>query len=141
MKSKVNKETIFKLYEERYGYTDIAKMFGVSPQRIHQIFTGYNTQGNTKNKRLPNCQICHKKSELIHHIDKNPYNNVPRNLMSLCSKCHRNIHKGDKKIFNSIFTKYNPHNKGNRKPDGLPTCCKYHHDHPETLKLGVIKNN
>ncbi|MGC9780586.1 MAG: HNH endonuclease [Candidatus Heimdallarchaeota archaeon] len=29
----------------------------------------------------------------IHHIDKNPDNNSPDNLMLLCPKCHREIHK------------------------------------------------
>jgi hypothetical protein len=31
----------------------------------------------------------------VHHIDKNPDNNVIENLAILCVMCHRELHKGD----------------------------------------------
>lgn len=31
----------------------------------------------------------------VHHIDHNPANNDPKNLMTLCRKCHVEIHKNE----------------------------------------------
>jgi 5-methylcytosine-specific restriction protein A len=33
---------------------------------------------------------------LVHHIDGNSKNNAADNLMSLCNRCHEDIHKGDR---------------------------------------------
>lgn len=43
--------------------------------------------------RKPNCQECQTTSDLhVHHIDRNPANNDPSNLMTLCSSCHLKLH-------------------------------------------------
>lgn len=34
----------------------------------------------------------------VHHIDKNPENNVLSNLVLLCSSCHRKVHIGTSKL-------------------------------------------
>jgi 5-methylcytosine-specific restriction endonuclease McrA len=33
----------------------------------------------------------------VHHIDRNPGNNQPGNLIALCSGCHRRAHRGDRR--------------------------------------------
>ena len=44
------------------------------------------------------CKNCSKAKQEIrietHHIDKNPFNNIPENIMLLCVTCHKNIHLG-----------------------------------------------
>lgn len=43
--------------------------------------------------RKPNCQECQTDNDLhVHHIDRNPANNDPSNLMTLCSSCHLKLH-------------------------------------------------
>lgn len=39
------------------------------------------------------CHLCDRKSEEVHHIDKNVKNNKLNNLLCLCKKCHRLLHK------------------------------------------------
>jgi 5-methylcytosine-specific restriction endonuclease McrA len=34
------------------------------------------------------CQICKKHGWMVHHIDYNKKNNDPKNLVTLCNKCH-----------------------------------------------------
>lgn len=45
------------------------------------------------------CEECGTINKLtIHHIDRNPLNNTPRNLKTLCASCHTKLHwKEDKK--------------------------------------------
>jgi len=43
--------------------------------------------------RKSNCQECNTTTGLhVHHIDRNPANNDPTNLMTLCSTCHIKLH-------------------------------------------------
>jgi 5-methylcytosine-specific restriction endonuclease McrA len=43
--------------------------------------------------RKPNCEQCQTTHDLhVHHIDRNPANNDPANLMTLCSSCHLKLH-------------------------------------------------
>ena len=43
--------------------------------------------------RVGECQQCNTKEKLqIHHLDGNPANNSPKNLMTLCSSCHMKWH-------------------------------------------------
>lgn len=55
-----------------------------------------------KNKKLSDkCIFCGIKERLeIHHIDANPKNNDPKNLLVICINCHRKLHG---KIYNKIF--------------------------------------
>lgn len=97
------KALILKLYNERYSYTDIAKIIGVSKQRIHQIITDYTTQPNRSIDNIRyfsnKCAICKKETTIIHHIDTDSLNNNPKNLLSVCEKCHKKIHaKIDKPV-------------------------------------------
>lgn len=46
-----------------------------------------------KKHRKPNCEQCQTTNDLhVHHIDRNPANNDPANLMTLCSPCHLKLH-------------------------------------------------
>ena len=39
------------------------------------------------------CEICGMTNDLqVHHVDKNPRNNVPSNLRTLCRSCHARCH-------------------------------------------------
>jgi 5-methylcytosine-specific restriction endonuclease McrA len=38
------------------------------------------------------CAKCGKESTHVHHIDMNPLNNSPKNLLRLCEKCHKQLH-------------------------------------------------
>ncbi|MBO5940675.1 MAG: HNH endonuclease [Kiritimatiellae bacterium] len=43
--------------------------------------------------RKSQCEICGSALKLqVHHIDKNPMNNLPENLQTLCLACHHKIH-------------------------------------------------
>jgi hypothetical protein len=51
--------------------------------------------------REPLCQQCsiqHRDvaAVLVHHIDENELNNCDDNLLSLCTSCHEEIHKGER---------------------------------------------
>jgi len=56
-----------------------------------------------KLKNNPLCENCLGKdipriepAVLVHHIDRNPKNNISSNLMSLCNRCHEELHKNDR---------------------------------------------
>jgi len=39
------------------------------------------------------CEVCGTKANLhVHHIDLNYQNNLPENLQTLCSSCHKRTH-------------------------------------------------
>lgn len=43
--------------------------------------------------RASACSECGSKNDLhVHHIDRNPANNDPVNLITLCSSCHLKLH-------------------------------------------------
>lgn len=43
--------------------------------------------------RKPACEKCGTTSDLhVHHEDRNPANNEPANLQTLCSSCHLKLH-------------------------------------------------
>lgn len=43
----------------------------------------------------PLCERCESAAILVHHKDRNPFNNGPDNLLSLCDACHDTEHKDD----------------------------------------------
>ena len=59
-----------------------------------------------------NCIFCGKKSEHIHHADKNKSNNDNMNLIPLCSTCH---HKAHSLIINPILKRYGKRNSTKNK--------------------------
>lgn len=93
------KKDIIKLYKTKeFSYRNLSELFDISIQRVHQIVKNYksfNHRGLSFNKiplSLKNCEMCHKRSEIIHHKDHNSANNNPNNLMQLCRNCHSLIH-------------------------------------------------
>lgn len=43
--------------------------------------------------RKEQCDVCHTIHQLgVHHVDQNPMNNDPSNLMTLCAHCHTTWH-------------------------------------------------
>jgi 5-methylcytosine-specific restriction endonuclease McrA len=98
MNKETRKQAIVKLRNKKYSYAQIGKTFGVSRQRIHQIICG-TEKFSSKNEILKNyfnnqCQICGEENDSlhIHHLDTNHKNNSVKNLMVLCSECHRLVH-------------------------------------------------
>jgi len=43
---------------------------------------------------ISKCERCESTDNLnVHHIDGNPFNNIPKNLVVLCWFCHRKCHR------------------------------------------------
>lgn len=126
------------LRKKRLSYGTIGKLFGISRQRVHQLISGYVPPVNRRkiikyrwlNKLFDaiferdnyKCQSCNKeKATLVHHIDKNNFNNDPTNLVSLCNKCHLALHgrnkggisvgKNRKEYMRNYLKKYYKQNK------------------------------
>jgi len=104
------KQQILNLRNKGFSYGSIASVFNISRQRVHQIFSGYITTTKRKRNRIKHkelnklfknifkrdnclCQKCGRMATLIHHIDNNWNNNIETNLISLCIKCHLNLHR------------------------------------------------
>ena len=102
-------EQMKQLKEKGLSYGSIGKIFGISRQRVHQLISGYACPSRRK-KELKykwldklfksilerdnhKCQICGEGANFIHHIDKDNFNNNPNNLISICSKCHLELHR------------------------------------------------
>lgn len=51
-----------------------------------------------REKILPNayCSKCNKKADLLHHIDKDKFNNKEENLMPSCFSCHTTMHNKER---------------------------------------------
>lgn len=51
-----------------------------------------------REKKCELCGFCECETALeVHHIDRNPFNNLPENIQIACCNCHRRIHKGNLK--------------------------------------------
>lgn len=77
-------------------YQEIASIFNVSRQRIHQIIKDYKKLSYTKeinDLSMSTCHYCSSSAENIHHQDGNSRNNILENLVPLCRKCHIKAHK------------------------------------------------
>ena len=84
------------------SYADIAKLVGITKQRVYQItryniVTGKVDSGATtwgERKRIlerdgGKCLICKSDQKLhVHHI-KSPLDKSPKNLATLCARCHK----------------------------------------------------
>ncbi len=102
-------ERMAELRDRGMSYLAIGVIFGVSRQRVHQILSGYqrlNNSGSYSNgwyfklkelvmERDDNkCQRCDSEDNLlVHHQDSNDRNNDLLNLITLCNKCHLDLHR------------------------------------------------
>ena len=104
----VRKEQIFELRIKGLSYQAISQILGISRQRVHQIHSGYQKLCRslardqwykkiydsvlTRDNNM--CQKCHNTMSkmVVHHIDGDDTNNNPLNLITLCRKCHQNLH-------------------------------------------------
>ncbi len=101
------------LYKNGHGFTQIALKMGVSRQRIHQIVTNYKNFGikrfNKKEKKELNkkkiCEICRQPAINFHHKDRDNDNDSIENLLAVCKKCHYELHRGEKRIYNGRILK------------------------------------
>ena len=91
------------------SYGSIANVFDISRQRVHQILSGYAKNNKSAQHRKGwyaelkalvferdgyKCQRCDStKTILVHHQNTNDGDNNLSNLVTLCRKCHQNIHK------------------------------------------------
>lgn len=98
----MDKDIIRSAYEKVGNYTAVAREFGLSKQRVHQIVTGYRSAsvkvlGAKKYRQLMSitkCQLCNKKrAKETHHIDKDSRNNSIENLIRVCGSCHTLTHR------------------------------------------------
>ncbi len=47
---------------------------------------------DSKLRHDPFCEICNRPADVVHHKDKNQFNNAEGNLQSLCRSCHEKLH-------------------------------------------------
>ncbi|MEK6878478.1 MAG: helix-turn-helix domain-containing protein [Nanoarchaeota archaeon] len=92
----LDKSNIVKLKIDGLTYAAIARIYGVSRQRIHQIIC-YKKRYFRKsilNKLKGRCFSCRKKTEKLqgHHLNGDRKNNEENNLFFICIRCHKNVH-------------------------------------------------
>jgi len=81
-----------------HSQAEIARILGLSRQRIHQIVRNYRSRKYNSKKKMKKlttgCKICRQEANHLHHIDGNTHNNHIDNLMPLCPRCHYELHSG-----------------------------------------------
>lgn len=89
-----------------YSYSAIARKWGLSKQRVYQIFAGYRTMKPELSRKIKcesgACELCGDTDidKLdIHHNDLNPLNNDITNLSVVCVSCHKELHRGQIRNF------------------------------------------
>lgn len=89
-------DSVVQLYEEFGSYTKVARIVGLSRQRIHQIVCNYNNTGVRGRKELYTrdlCEVClERKAKHGHHKDFNNENDTAENMLEVCVPCHKKIH-------------------------------------------------
>lgn len=101
------------LWDERYRLDEIGHLLGVSPTTAFWRLraagvdtsprTGFiqshkpdnelsNPRDRSRRLRKPFCEVCGEPAREVHHLDKNPHNNSPENIVSLCIPCHKALH-------------------------------------------------
>lgn len=107
------KANMLRLKELGYSYGAISQLYGISRQRVHQIISGYSKNlkrvsrhngcywkiyNMVLNRDSHICQKCGSDEKVIvHHIDSNDDNNEIANLITLCNKCHLDLHRPNHK--------------------------------------------
>ena len=91
-----------RMYRKRYGPSQTLedmtrflsrKTCGQSCGNTKQTVKKDTLHWRARKHRKPNCETCGTTNDLhVHHIDRDPANNDPTNLMTLCSSCHLKLH-------------------------------------------------
>ena len=96
----VDRRILKELRKKGFTFVYIAKKFGVSRQRIHQIYHNYRNFGFKGRSKIYNlawkdmCEVCGITPTYgLHHKDGNNLNDSPENLISVCSECHGVLHR------------------------------------------------
>lgn len=100
------KEKMQEMRDRGFSYSQIASVWSISRQRVHQILSGYERNlkalGNgwygtmrtivmaRDNNKCTKCGSA--KHLVIHHLDHNDNHNGEMNLITLCSSCHTSTH-------------------------------------------------
>lgn len=101
MKTQSREEEIIKLRSIGWSWSAIGSSFGISRSRAHQIGSGYKTEPPYRKSILERdnytCQWkekCNGDNDdlIVHHIDFDDRNNDPKNLITLCNRCHQYFH-------------------------------------------------
>jgi hypothetical protein len=92
------REQIEAMYRDGFPYSQIAKKFGLSRQRIAQIiFPDRRLYKALQDRAELCCEECdiHVENGHAHHLNTNPNGVITslENLVYLCPSCHRKFHK------------------------------------------------
>jgi 5-methylcytosine-specific restriction endonuclease McrA len=93
-------------------FRHIAKLLGVSHQRVAQIYKGHDAikksyKDYIKERDGKQCAICESTDELqVHHILGARHGNHPSNLVTLCKTCHTSVDKADRQTIRPILPKF-----------------------------------
>lgn len=99
-------QSIKEMRADGFSYGKIARVLGISRQRVHQITSGYQINLDHLHngygfahihkailERDGKCRKCSKTQNLIvHHINNNDRDNRYDNLVTLCNDCHLYLH-------------------------------------------------
>ena len=106
-------DNMLRLKMQGYSYGAIGALYGISRQRVHQLISGYhrNNQGLHGNgwyRRIQEqvfrrdghvCQKCGSRGNLVaHHINGDDHDNALGNLITLCNRCHLDLHRPEHHI-------------------------------------------
>jgi hypothetical protein len=98
-----DKEQIEDMYRDGITYSQIAKKFGISRQRVAQIIFPdrrlYRALQQRAQLRCEECEVYVEHGH-AHHLKPNPDGDVTtlENLAYLCPSCHRKTHRSTEKV-------------------------------------------
>ncbi len=83
----------FRLNDARFMWVKMMKNEEANPYLRRQ----WKAVRLIKLRRNPICESCFEvgkvnPTEVVHHLNHNPWDNNPKNLKSLCRECHEKIH-------------------------------------------------
>src|ERR1035437_8139792 len=85
--------------------SQVAKILGISRQRVNQIYLNYSSipsgiRSQVRRRDGTMCRVCFYKHDLhVHHINTNSHDNRLDNLVTLCDFCHKKAHIITKSLY------------------------------------------
>jgi len=132
--------------------SDIAREVGVSRQRVHQILRGYSTLNcrglaeTVHEAQGGHCAACRRLTPLrrghVHHLTALAKGGThePSNLVFVCHRCHRLIHRGRKAVSGWLLSPLVSEWRFPEPPEPRPgehRCRARNLEHLRTLYLAV----